>query len=114
MSTIDKPIKRGDVFWVNLNPTIGSEINKTRPAVVVSNNTQNIASSRVIVLPITSSVLHLYPFESKVKIDNKIAKATADQIRTIDKSRLKQYICTVSRVELEMIDKAIKIVLSLS
>jgi mRNA interferase MazF len=113
MSRKDKIIKRGDVYWTDLNPTIGSEINKIRPAIIISNEVQNELSSRVIVIPITSNTSKLYPFEAKIKLEGNDAKAMADQIRTIDKSRLKQYISTLTKSELKDIEKAIKISLSL-
>ena len=64
----NKEIKRGEVYWVNLDPTIGSEIQKTRPAVIVSNNIQNKVSSRVVVIPITSKADKLFPFEAKISL----------------------------------------------
>lgn len=81
---------RGDIYWVNLDPTIGSEINKTRPVIIVSNNTGNAVSQRVIVAPITSNLTKLFPFEVAVQIGQKKGKILLDQIRTIDKIRLGQ------------------------
>lgn len=85
-------IKRGEIYWVNLDPTVGSEIRKTRPALVVSNDQNNQFAETVTVLPITSQVTKLYPFEvllkkeiSGLKDDGKLK---ANQIRTVDKSRL--------------------------
>ena len=71
----DKAIKRGEVYWVNLDPTIGTEIQKTRPAVIFSNNIQNRVSSRVVVIPITSNSDKMFPFESKINLQNKDAKS---------------------------------------
>ena len=73
--------KRGDVFWVCLDPVIGSEINKKRPCLVVSNNLGNEFSSRVVVAPITSSVREVYPFEVKITLENREGKILLDQIR---------------------------------
>ena len=85
-------IKRGEVYWVNLDPTIGSEIRKTRPAMVVSNDINNVNARTVTVLPITSSGARIHPFETFLKprvCGNKDAcKVKADQIRTVDKRRL--------------------------
>jgi len=106
-------IKKGDVYWVDLNPAIGSETNKIRLALIISNDNQNKLSSRVIVIPITSNTTKLYPFEAKIKLEGKDAKAMTDQIRTIDKSRLKQYIETLNKADLKEVEKAIKISLSL-
>jgi mRNA interferase MazF len=60
--------KRGDVYWVALDPALGSEIQKTRPAVIVSNNSCNAYGSRVVVLPLTSNVESLYPGEALVTV----------------------------------------------
>ena len=112
-SMTNKEIKRGEVYWVNLDPTIGSEIQKTRPAVIVSNNIQNKVSSRVVVIPITSKADKLFPFEAKISLKKKGGKVLTDQIRTVDKSRLSDCICMLSKTEISDIEKAIKITLSL-
>lgn len=106
--------QRGDVFWVRLDPTIGSEVNKTRPAVVISNNAGNEMSPRVIVAPITSSASKIYPFEAKVNLAGKKGKVLLDQIRTLDKSRLKDKIDILPTSTMQEIDKALKISLALS
>jgi mRNA interferase MazF len=112
-STKDKDIIRGEVYWVNLDPTIGSEIQKTRPAVIISNNIQNKVSARVIVIPLTSNTSTIFPFEAKVKVQDKTAKAITDQIRTIDKSRLGDCLGKITKLEMSDIEAAIKITLSL-
>ncbi len=94
---------RGEIFWVNLDPTIGSEIAKTRPAVVISNNVGNQFADRVIVAPITSAnVAKLYPFEVKVEAGEagvaKPGKILLDQIRTVDKSRLVKKLGRISKL----------------
>jgi mRNA interferase MazF len=85
-------MKRGEIYFADLNPTIGSEINKRRPILIVSNDANNRASSTVTVLPITSNTDRVYPFEVKLtaKMSGlpKESKALAQQIRTIAKSRL--------------------------
>ena len=101
--------RRGDVYWVALDLTIGAEIKKTRPAVIVSNNSCNTFGSRVVVLPLTSNVDSLYPGEAIVVVDGKPARALGDQIRSLDKSRLRSRIDTVSQDELAAIDEAIRI-----
>ena len=73
-------IKRGDVWWVSFDPSIGGEIRKTRPAVIVSNNAANTALNRVVVVPITGQTARLYPGEAIVTIDGRPGKAMADQI----------------------------------
>ncbi|HSH73920.1 MAG TPA: type II toxin-antitoxin system PemK/MazF family toxin [Methylophilaceae bacterium] len=81
------PIKRGEVYWVNLDPTVGTEIRKTRPALVISADDMNAALPRVIIAPLTSKGQPL-GCRPEVKFDGKHARILLDQIRTIDKQRL--------------------------
>ena len=105
--------KRGDIFWVNLDPTIGSETQKTRPCVILSNNAQNKKSLRVIIAPITSKVKMVYPFEARVKIHNKEGKAMLDQVKAVDKQRLGDKVVELDFETLLEIEKALKIALAL-
>lgn len=108
-----KSPKRGDIYWVQLDPAIGSEIKKTRPALIVSNNAGNEVSKRVIVAPITSSVTKIFPFEVPITIKNTEGKILLDQIRAIDKIRLGVKIGTCDKELIDQINDALKIVLSL-
>ena len=86
-------VRRGDVYWVALDPVVGSEIAKTRPAVVISNDIGNEYSDRVIVAPITTGHTdRIYPFEVLVREGDaglsRTSKIVLDQIRTLDKRRL--------------------------
>ena len=56
-------MKRGDIYYANLNPTLGSEIAKHRPVLIISNDRNNRASDTVTIVPITSNIEHVYPFE---------------------------------------------------
>ncbi|MFA5480373.1 MAG: type II toxin-antitoxin system PemK/MazF family toxin [Candidatus Muiribacteriota bacterium] len=104
-------LNKGDIVIVCLDPTIGSEINKTRPAVIVSNNIGNKFSARVIVAPLTSNVDKIFPFQVLINNDFIIpSKILLDQIRTIDKQRIIKKLGSVSTEKLHEIDKAIKIV----
>lgn len=105
--------KRGDVWWVVLDPAVGSEIKKTRPAVVVSNDSCNAYGSRVVVMPLTSNVTTLYPGEAAVRAGNRPARALGDQLRSIDKTRLGKRIGRLNASELEAIDDALRITLDL-
>ena len=80
-------IRRGEVYWVNLDPTIGSEIRKTRPALVVSPDDMNDALPRVIVAPITSKGQPL-GCRPELTFQDRPARILLDQIRSIDKKRL--------------------------
>ena len=106
-------INRGDVYWVNFNPSMGGEIQKTRPAVVISNNYSNKALNRVQVVPITSNVTKCYPCEAYIQVDNKKAKAITDQLMTISKKRLKSKIDTLNSSDMLKICRAIKVQLEL-
>lgn len=113
MAKVRKLPRRGDVYWVALDPTIGSEIKKTRPAVIVSNNSCNAFGSRVVVLPLTSNVDTAYPGEALVTVNGTPARVLGDQIRSLDKSRLRSRIDTLSREELAAVDEALRITLAL-
>jgi mRNA interferase MazF len=78
---------RFDIFYVNLDPTIGSEIKKTRPCVVISPNEMNKHISTFIIAPITPK-LREYPTRVACKVEGKQGQIVLDQIRTVDKLRL--------------------------
>ena len=105
------PPRRGDVFWVSLDPSRGTEIRKTRPAVIVSNDSCNKYGTRVIVLPVTSNVESLYPGEAMIEIQRRPARVLGDQMRSLDKSRLGSRIGTLSPAELSAVEEAILITL---
>jgi len=104
--------KRGEIYLVCLDPTIGSEINKTRPALIISNDINNKLSDTITVIPITTSTGKVYPFEVLLSAEcglPKSSKAKCNQIRTIDKKRLVRLIGTVSGKLLESVEKALRI-----
>ena len=113
LASVSRPPRRGDVYWVGLDPVVGTEIRKTRPAVVVSNDSCNRYGTRVVVLPITSNVDSLFPGEALVKIKGKPGRALGDQIRSIDKSRLKTRLGVLTATEMVRVDEALAITLSL-
>jgi len=80
-------VKRGEVYWVNLDPTVGTEIKKTRPALVVSPNDLNMALPRVIIAPLTSKGQPL-GCRPETVFDGRAARILLDQIRSVDKRRL--------------------------
>ncbi len=105
-------VQRGDIFWANLDPTIGVEIKKTRPVVVVSNNVINQRSQLVIVLPLTTNIAHLSP--SHVLIPrgegglSQDSKVLTEQIRAMDKERLTGKVGALSELFLRLIEQAIR------
>ena len=105
--------RRGDVYWVNLEPVVGTEIRKTRPAVIVSNDSCNRHGTRVVVLPITSNVDSLYAGEAVVEVKGKRGRALGDQIRSIDKARLRARVSTLTANEMARVDEALAITLAL-
>lgn len=106
-------MNRGDIYFVNLDPSIGSETKKRRPAIIISNNLQNTYSNRVVVLPITSQVSKLYPFEVLISCNGIEGKVMCDQLRTVDKKRLTDYKGNISQKLLLQIEQALKLVLDL-
>src|SRR4030042_5899809 len=100
-------MKRGDVWWVNFEPSIGGEIRKQRPAIIVSNDAANYYLNRVQVVPITSNIDKLYPSEAYVTIHGKKSKAMADQVTTVSKKRLINSAGTVYATEMDGGRKAI-------
>ena len=85
-------MKRGEIYFANLDPTVGSEIRKNRPVLIVSNNANNKAASTVTIIPVTSNTKKIYPFEVLLEPKEcglqKSSKAQCHQIRTISKIRI--------------------------
>jgi mRNA interferase MazF len=106
-------MKRGEVWWVNFDPSVGGEINKKLPAVIVSNDASNKFLSRVQVVPLTSNVGRLYPSEAAVLFDGKQSKAMADQLATVSKERLFRRAGVLSQEDMRKILDAIKIQLDI-
>jgi mRNA interferase MazF len=106
--------RRGEVWWVDFDPGIGGEIRKTRPAVVVSNNTANRVLNRVQVIPVTSNTERLYPAEAWVNVGGKRGKAMADQIFTASRLRFGRRLGRISSEEMAAVDRALVILLGLT
>lgn len=108
-----KKIQRGEVWWVNFDPSISGEIKKIRPALVVSNDSANEYSNRVQVVLLTSSIEKCYPCEAYIIVNGKKSKAMADQIMTVSKERLKTKIGIVSNKDIYLVEHVIKVQLGL-
>jgi mRNA interferase MazF len=111
-------MKRGEIYYANLDPTVGAEVNKRRPVVIVSNDINNRANSLVTVLPITSNVDRVYPFEVLLAANEsglpKASKVQAQQIRTLSKQRLVgKVVGQLSIEKMQAIDAAMRLHLNL-
>jgi mRNA interferase MazF len=102
-------MKRGEVWWVEFDPSVGSEIRKTRPAIIISNDAANRHLARVVVIPLTSSAGRIYPGEALVQIGGQTSKAMADQIMAADKRRLKQQLGTLATADLHAVEQALRV-----
>jgi mRNA interferase MazF len=106
-------MNRGEVWWVEFDPRVGSEIRKTRPAVIVSNDAANRSLSRLLVVPLSSNVARIFPSEAPVNVAGRPAKAMVDQMMTASKQRLKNRMGVLTRAELLAIEDVIKVHLGL-
>jgi mRNA interferase MazF len=106
--------KRGDVWWVHLDPALGSEIKKTRPCVIVTTNVLNERRRTVVVIPLSTSPAASPPLLVPVTCDGRKAVAVIDQIRAVSKDRLAKRITSLSKDELIAIEDALKNVLELN
>ena len=106
-------MRRGEVWWVAFDPSLGSEIRKTRPAVIVSNDAANEALARVVVVPMTSNTTRVYPGEALVMVENHQSKVMADQIMAADKRRLQSRLGRLSVQDMEKVAAAVRLHLGL-
>ena len=102
-------MKRREVWWVNFDPSIGGEIKKKRPAVIISNDASNKFLNRVQVVPLTSKTERIYPSEAVVVFQGEERKAMADQLATVSKERLFRRADILSQEDMRKIEGAIKI-----
>jgi mRNA interferase MazF len=107
-------VRRGEVWWGDFDPAPGGEIQKTRSAVIVSNDAANRNLNRVQVVPITSNVTRVYPCEALIDLNGEPRKAMADQIATVSKRRLKSRSATLSLDDIRAVERAIRVQLGLS
>ncbi|NOZ78550.1 MAG: type II toxin-antitoxin system PemK/MazF family toxin [Acidobacteria bacterium] len=104
-------MRRGDVYWVNLDPVVGSEVGKKRPAVVIQNDFANRTSTTVTIIPVSSRVARVYPFQVLIPAGeaglSRTSKVLCEQIRTVSRARLLEPLGVVSEERLHQIREAL-------
>ncbi|MEY3610878.1 MAG: hypothetical protein RJB14_600 [Pseudomonadota bacterium] len=111
MPKVKKEIERGDVFWARLDPTVGSELQKTRPVVVLSINPLNKARKTVVVVPLSTSAPAIEFLNVALKGGS---VARCEHIRAIDKSRLADRIGSISDADMVMIEEGVSRILGVN
>ena len=107
-------MKRGEVYWLAFDPSVGSEIQKTRPAVIVSNDAANQALNRTLVVPLSAQTARVYPGEALVDLNGEPRKAMADQLTTASKQRFRSRLGQISSQDMERIENAILLQLGMN
>lgn len=93
-------VKQYDIYWVNLDPTLGSEIKKTRPCVIITPNFSNKILNTILIAPITSTIRN-FPMRVSITLKNKTGQIALDQIRCVDKGRLFDKIETLDQKSIQ-------------
>ena len=106
-------MRRGEVWWVNFDPSVGDEIKKKRPAVIISNDAANKHLNRVQVVPLTTQVGRVYPSEAVVTLKDRQSKAMADQLTTVSKQRLINRAGRLAHADMRKVEHVVKIQLGL-
>lgn len=106
-------MKRGEVWWVNFDPSVGGEIRKKRPAIIISNDAANKYLNRVQVVLLTSNTGRVYPSEAIVTFNAQRSKAMADQLTTVSKLRLINQAGKLTYEDMQKVEQAVKVHLAL-
>ncbi len=107
-------MNRGEVWWINFDPSVGGEIKKKRAAIILSNDVSNKYLNRIQVVPLSSNIDRLYPSEAYVTLNIKQNKAMADQLTTVSKSRFVNLVGKISTSEMRNVEKPIIVQLGIS
>lgn len=105
--------QRGEIWWVNFDPSVGQEVKKKRPAIIISNNTSNKYLKRYQVIPLSTQVGKIYPSEAIVRLAGKKSKAMADQLTTVSELRFINKAGTITQDELVEVEQIVKLQLGL-
>ena len=106
-------MRRAEVWWVSFEPSVGGEIRKKRPAVIISNDAANRYLNRVQVVPIISRTNRVYPSEALVRVNRRQSKAMADQLTTVSKQRLMNRMGRLSAPDMSKVEHAVMVQLGL-
>ncbi|MDP1843471.1 MAG: type II toxin-antitoxin system PemK/MazF family toxin [Sediminibacterium sp.] len=99
---MDMEVKRTEIWLVELNPTVGSEVKKSRPCIIISPDEANKYLNTVTIAPLTSTI-KLYPTRVKCSFEGKEGQIAIDQVRTVDKLRLKKKLGTLDKRTVEKV-----------
>ncbi len=106
-------MKRGEVWWVSFEPSVGGEMRKKRPAVIISNNAANKYLNHVQVVPLTSRVCRVYPSEALVLLGDRQSKTMADLLTTVSKQRLGNRAGRLTNANMRKVEHVVKVQLGL-
>ena len=105
-------MKRGEIWWVHPDPTVGSEVRKTRPGLILSNDIVNHYRRTVVVVPLSSKQRDYSPFVVPIPCQEEMGSALVDQVKAVDKYRLKNKVETASETDVDRIWNALQEILT--